>query len=1538
MMRTAFSRISGMTAQQRTSLADEFDRVSRIAVAEPVAVVGIGCRFPGDVDGPESFWDFLVAGRNAISTVPADRWDAEAFYHPDPLTPGRMTTKWGGFVPDVAGFDAEFFGITPREAAAMDPQQRMLLEVAWEALEHAGIPPDSLGGTRTAVMMGVYFNEYQSMLAASPQNVDAYSGTGNAHSITVGRISYLLGLRGPAVAVDTACSSSLVAVHLACQSLRLRETDLALAGGVSITLRPETQIAISAWGLLSPQGRCAAFDAAADGFVRGEGAGVVVLKRLTDAVRDGDQVLAVVRGSAVNQDGRSNGVTAPNTAAQCDVIADALRSGDVAPDSVNYVEAHGTGTVLGDPIEFESLAATYGHGGDACALGAVKTNIGHLEAAAGIAGFIKATLAVQRATIPPNLHFSQWNPAIDAASTRFFVPTQNSPWPTAEGPRRAAVSSFGLGGTNAHVIIEQGSELAPVSEGGEDTGVSTLVVTGKTAQRMAATAQVLADWMEGPGAEVAVADVAHTVNHHRARQATFGTVVARDRAQAIAGLRALAAGQHAPGVVSHQDGSPGPGTVFVYSGRGSQWAGMGRQLLADEPAFAAAVAELEPVFVEQAGFSLRDVIATGKELVGIEQIQLGLIGMQLTLTELWRSYGVQPDLVIGHSMGEVAAAVVAGALTPAEGLRVTATRARLMAPLSGQGGMALLGLDAAATEALIADYPQVTVGIYNSPRQTVIAGPTEQIDELIARVRAQNRFASRVNIEVAPHNPAMDALQPAMRSELADLTPRTPTIGIISTTYADLHTQPIFDAEHWATNMRNPVRFQQAIASAGSGADGAYHTFIEISAHPLLTQAIADTLEDAHRPTKSAAKYLSIGTLQRDADDTVTFRTNLYTADIAHPPHTCHPPEPHPTIPTTPWQHTHHWIATTHPSTAAPEDPGSNKVVVNGQSTSESRALEDWCHQLAWPIRPAVSADPPSTAAWLVVADNELCHELARAADSRVDSLSPPALAAGSDPAALLDALRGVDNVLYAPPVPGELLDIESAYQVFHATRRLAAAMVASSATAISPPKLFIMTRNAQPISEGDRANPGHAVLWGLGRSLALEHPEIWGGIIDLDDSMPAELAVRHVLTAAHGTDGEDQVVYRSGARHVPRLQRRTLPGKPVTLNADASQLVIGATGNIGPHLIRQLARMGAKTIVAMARKPGALDELTQCLAATGTDLIAVAADATDPAAMQTLFDRFGTELPPLEGIYLAAFAGRPALLSEMTDDDVTTMFRPKLDALALLHRRSLKSPVRHFVLFSSVSGLLGSRWLAHYTATSAFLDSFAGARRTMGLPATVVDWGLWKSLADVQKDATQISAESGLQPMADEVAIGALPLVMNPDAAVATVVVAADWPLLAAAYRTRGALRIVDDLLPAPEDVGKGESEFRTSLRSCPAEKRRDMLFDHVGALAATVMGMPPTEPLDPSAGFFQLGMDSLMSVTLQRALSESLGEFLPASVVFDYPTVYSLTDYLATVLPELLEIGATAVATQQATDSYHELTEAELLEQLSERLRGTQ
>ncbi|WP_208024000.1 beta-ketoacyl reductase, partial [Mycobacterium marinum] len=643
-------------------------------------------------------------------------------------------------------------------------------------------------------------------------------------------------------------------------------------------------------------------------------------------------------------------------------------------------------------------------------------------------------------------------------------------------------------------------------------------------------------------------------------------------------------------------------------------------------------------------------------------------------------------------------------------------------------------------------------------------------------------------------------------------------------------------------------------------------------------------------------------------------------------PQTPHPPEPHPQIPTTPWHHTHHWIdnaASSSPALSRSESRDGTGAALDTRWSPESGSLlDEWSHKVVWAAQSLPDTPSAQTAVngrWLVLGNADLAAELGRGAD---------VLDSDSEPAALARALSDVDYVLYAPPVPADPLDVGEAYQLFHQVRRLATAMIANG----SPAKLLIATRNAQPIAEGDPANPSHGVLWGLGRTITLEHPEIWGAIIDFDNSVPAQVVARQVLDEADATDSEDQVVYRSGVRHVPRLRRHSLAAQPVALDAGASQLVIGATGNIGPHLINQLAEMGAKTIVAVSRNPGQrLQKLAENLGAEGVNLVIAAADATDEAAMTALFDRFGADLPPLEGIYLAAFAGQPVLLTEMTNDDVTAMFAPKLDAAALLHRLSLKVPVRHFVLFSSISGLIGSRWLAHYTATSGYLDALAYARRVMGLPATTVNWGLWKSLADAEHDASQVSLGSGLVPMQDDVAIGALPLVMSQAAGVHSVVVAADWPLLAAAYRTRGSLRIVDDVLPVSDETTVLESEFRVALRNCAPERRHDMLHDQVAMLAANVMGLHAGESLDPSTGFFQLGMDSLMSVTLQRALSDSLGEFLPPSVVFDYPTVYSLTDYLATILPEL------ETDDESTADVYDELTEAELLEQLSQRLRGT-
>jgi phthiocerol/phenolphthiocerol synthesis type-I polyketide synthase A len=914
---------------------------------EPIAVVGMGCRFPGDVNSADQYWRFLQDGRSGVVRVPPERWDADVFYSEDRTAPGTICTREGGFLtswkPDE--FDAEFFSIAPREAAAMDPQQRLVLEVAWEAMENAGITAQAIRGTQTSVFIGLTTNDYSLSFARKlrPKDVDAYASFGNAANFAAGRLAYFLGVRGPALVIDTACSSSLVAVHLACQSLRRRESDTALAAGTNLILRPENSIACSRFGMLSPSGRCKTFDASADGYVRSEGCGVVVLKRLSDALRDGDRVLAVVRGSAVNQDGASSGQTVPNGPAQQALLRQALAASRLRPSDIDYIEAHGTGTALGDPIELDALSQVFSEreGAAPLVLGSVKTNFGHLESAAGIAGFIKTVLTVRNGYIPRHLNFERLTPHASEGASRFTIASQPMGWPSVGRARRAGVSSFGVSGTNAHVVVEQAPDAEPVGQH-DDPAVTTLVVSGKTPARIASTARVLSDWMEAEGQGVALADVAHTLNHHRSRYAKVGTVCARDRAQAVAGLRALAESRSAPGVVAPHAGLCRAGTVFVYSGQGSQWAGMGQRLLADEPAFAAAVAELEPDFVAQCGFSLQQVLAGGDSVVGIDRIQPVLVGMQLALTALWRAYGVEPDAVIGHSMGEVAAAVVAGALSPAEGLRVIATRSRLMAQLSGQGAMALLELDAPATEALIADYPDVGLAVYASPRQTVIAGLPEQVDAVIAVVDAQDRLARRIEVDVASHHPTVDPILPELLRALADLTPHTPSIPVMTTTAAG-HTATgavVFDADHWVANLRRPVRFSQAVDAAAEN----HSTFVEVSPHPLLTHAVSDTLARAH--------HHSIGTLQRDTDDTLTFHTNLNATHTAHPPQTPHPPGPHPPIPTTPWHHTQHWISVDKPVKGGGSTPEPGTLLGEHITANTTPPADLWQARLAPEAKP----------------------------------------------------------------------------------------------------------------------------------------------------------------------------------------------------------------------------------------------------------------------------------------------------------------------------------------------------------------------------------------------------------------------------------------------------------------------------------------------------------------------------------------------------------------------------------------------------------
>jgi phthiocerol/phenolphthiocerol synthesis type-I polyketide synthase A len=934
----ALRKIDDLTA--RLEIAEKGD-------TEPIAVVGMGCRFPGGVDSPGQYWRLLQDGASGIVEVPSDRWDAAAFYSEDHTVPGTICSREGGFLtswrPDE--FDADFFGISPREASAMDPQQRLLLEVTWEALENAGITAPMIRATQTAAFVGMTTYDYTLTLAGRlpPEEVDPHVPFGNAANFAAGRLSYFLGVHGPAVVLDTACSSSLVTIHLACQSLRRRESDQALAAGVNLMLSPENSVATSRWGMLAPDGQCKTFDADANGYVRSEGCGVVVLKRLGDALRDGDSVLAVVRGSAVNQDGPSSGQTVPSGPAQQAVVRAALAAARLEPSDIDYIEAHGTGTALGDPIELGALSQVFGerNGSAPLVLGSVKTNLGHLESAAGVAGFIKTVLSVQHGYIPRHLHFKRLTPNAVEGASRFTIAAQGMSWPAVRRARRAGVSSFGVSGTNAHVVVEQAPAAEPLKSPAlqPEPVVGTLVISGKTPARIASMAAMLADWMVGEGADVPLADVAHTVNHHRTQHKTFATVCARDRAQAVAGLEALAAGESAVGVVGAHEGLCRPGTVFVYSGQGSQWAGMGQRLLVDEPAFAAAVDELEPVFVAQVGFSLRDVLVDGQSVAGDARVQPVLMGLQLALTALWRSYGVEPDAVIGHSMGEVTAAVVAGALSPAEGLGVIATRSRLMSRLAGQGAVALLELDAEAAEALIADFPEVSLAGYLSPRQTVVAGSVAQVDAVIAAAQAQERFARRVNMEVASHTALMDPVLPELRSALADLVPKVPTIPFIST-IADTGAVPALDAEYWVGNVRQPVRLRQAITTAAEQ----HATFIEISPHPILTYAVTETLESTH--------HHSIGTLSRDGDDAVSFHTNLNSTHVARPPQLPHPPEPHPVLPSTPWHHSQHWISAENYATAVESAPRSGTLLGGHVAVATTPPAHLWQARLTPATKP----------------------------------------------------------------------------------------------------------------------------------------------------------------------------------------------------------------------------------------------------------------------------------------------------------------------------------------------------------------------------------------------------------------------------------------------------------------------------------------------------------------------------------------------------------------------------------------------------------
>lgn len=832
----------------------------RGSINEPVAVIGVGCRFPGDIDGPERLWDFLTEKKCAITAYP-DRG----------FTNAGTFAESGGFLKDVAGFDNRFFDIPPDEALRMDPQQRLLLEVSWEALEHAGIIPESLRLSRTGVFVGVSSTDYVRLVSASAQQKSTiWDNTGGSSSIIANRISYFLDIQGPSIVIDTACSSSLVAVHLACRSLSTWDCDIALVGGTNVLISPEPWGGFREAGILSQTGCCHAFDKSADGMVRGEGCGVIVLQRLSDARLEGRRILAILTGSAVNQDGKSNGIMAPNPSAQIGVLENACKSARVDPLEIGYVEAHGTGTSLGDRIEAHALGMVFGRkrpGSGPLMIGSIKPNIGHLEGAAGIAGLIKAVLMVERGSLLPSGGFTEPNPAIPFTELGLRVVDELQEWPVVAGrPRRAGVSSFGFGGTNAHVIVEEAGSVGAdtvsgrADVGGSGGGVVAWVISGKTASALAAQAGRLGRYVRARPA-LDVVDVGYSLVSTRSVFDHRAVVVGQTRDELLAGLAGVVAGRPEAGVVCGV-GKPAGKTAFVFAGQGSQWLGMGSELYAAYPVFAEALDAVVDELDRHLRYPLRDVIwGHDQDLLNTTEFaQPALFAVEVALYRLLMSWGVRPGLVLGHSVGELAAAHVAGALCLPDAAMLVAARGRLMQALPAGGAM--FAVQAREDEVAPMLGHDVSIAAVNGPASVVISGAHDAVSAIADRLRGQGRRVHRLAVSHAFHSALMEPMIAEFTAVAAELSVGLPTIPVISNVTGQLVADDFASADYWARHIRAVVRFGDSVCSAHcAGAS----RFIEVGPGGGLTSLIEASLADA--------QIVSVPTLRKDRPEPVSVMT-----------------------------------------------------------------------------------------------------------------------------------------------------------------------------------------------------------------------------------------------------------------------------------------------------------------------------------------------------------------------------------------------------------------------------------------------------------------------------------------------------------------------------------------------------------------------------------------------------------------------------------------------------------------------------------------
>ncbi|MEW2119113.1 type I polyketide synthase [Streptomyces sp. NPDC005474] len=1571
-----------------TDLRHARRRVEELEAKErdPVVIVGMACRYPGGVRTPEDLWDLVAEGRDAVSEFPADRgWDTERLYDPDPDRLGHSYVRSGGFLHGAADFDPDFFAMSPREALATDPQQRLLLETSWEAVERAGIDPRTLKGSRTGVFTGVMYNDYASRLPAAPDGFEGHIGNGSAGSIASGRVSYTLGLEGPAVTVDTACSSSLVTLHLAAQALRAGECTLALAGGVTVMSTPTIFIEFSRLRGLAADGRCKSFSDAADGTGWSEGAGMLLLERLSDARRNGHPVLAVIKGSAVNQDGASSGMTAPSGPAQQRVIRAALANAALSAADVDAVEAHGTGTTLGDPIEAQAVLATYGQDREQpLYLGSLKSNLGHTQAAAGVAGVIKMVQAMRHGVLPRTLHADTPSTEVDWTAGSVELLSEARPWPSADRPRRTAVSSFGVSGTNAHVILEHVEQ--PALRSGTHDAPAPLPISARDVPALRAYAAALLQRLTA-APQIETADVCRSFASGRTPFEQRAVLVG-DRAQLIEGLRALAAGEPTAHTIEAEAANTGR-TVFVFPGQGSQWVGMALELIASAPVFAAAMNECADVLTEFTDWNLHEALADPELLERVDVVQPALWAVMVSLAALWRSYGVEPAAVIGHSQGEIAAAYVAGALTLHDGARIVALRSRLIRThLAGKGGMMSVSLSKEKTAKLIASWAgRIEIAATNSPTNTVVAGEPAALDELLTMCEADGVRARRIPVDYASHTTHVEAIEHELTQLLTGIEPaptHIPWYSTVDNTWLD---GPEADAAYWYRNLRRPVAFQQAVQSL---TDAGHHTFIEVSPHPVLTMSV----EDATGATTV------LGTLRRYEGGLTRFWTSLAGAWTHGIPVNWTPAYKDAVrvdLPTYPFQRQRYWLdAPAAPRTGENDADARFWEAVEGEDLTaieqtfaisgdqpfrtvlpalstwrrhqrEDSLVTSWQYRVGWQRIPETGNPPRLSGTWLIV------RWTANTADAEALATTETALrAAGADMVVREVDPTAVDRVEWAKQLPSDISAVISllAFTPDGATATpaltpdgsltalagtLTLLQALTDAHALTRVPLWCLTRNAVATGHDDDGSPDpqHAQIWGLGRTAALEHPEHWGGLIDLP-STPQTTAPTTLAALLTGATGEDQTAIRATTAYARRLQPHaptSRPGPtPLSWDPDGTVLITGGTGALATHLARHLvADHDVRHLHLISRHgPGAPN--AEQLTALGAQVTITACDAADPQQLTRLLDSIPAQ-HPLTAVIHTAGALDDSLISNLTPHRLTTTHTPKAHAATLLHHHTRHLDLRAFVLFSSAAGTLGSAGQANYAAANAHLDALAIHRHAQGLPATSIAWGRWagNGLA-AEETRTQWLDRGGLRAMDPARALLALDHALVRDEPCVTIA-DIDWerftpsftsvrpaPLLAGIPAAQHA-SAASAGLPGAQVGADGSDELRSRLAGLSAVEQNRVLRELVATHASLVLGHQGAKALSPGRSFRDLGFDSLTAVELRNRMQRATGLALPATLVFDHPSPGALAQYLK---DELLPRGEGSgdsreaeIRTALATVPLKALRDAGLLEMLL-RLAG--